>query len=82
MAAVAIVVINAAPGDLPRIESEFGVTFAALDVTAGQRPQHHYRATETQSKQFRIFNSAPPLAGDKNARLLHLSFKRENKPLQ
>jgi hypothetical protein len=51
MAPVAIIVVNPAPGDLLRIESEFGVTLAALDIAAGQKRYHHHRATETQSKQ-------------------------------
>ena len=48
MAAVAIVVVDFAPGDLLRIQSEFGVALAALHVTAGQ--QTHHRDAETQSK--------------------------------
>jgi hypothetical protein len=80
MAPVAIIVVNPAPGDLLRIESEFGVTLAALDIAAGQRPQHHHRDTETQREQFRISSFA--LSIDKNARSFHLSVKPKNKPLQ
>jgi hypothetical protein len=37
---------------LLRIESEFGVTLAPLNIAAGQRQQTDHRDTETQSDQF------------------------------
>jgi hypothetical protein len=80
MAAVAIVIVNPAPGDLLWIESEFSVTFAALDIAARQRHQARHRDTKTQSEQSRVFNFA--LSTDKNAMLIHLSVKHKNKPLQ
>jgi hypothetical protein len=52
MAPVAIIVVDPAPGDLLRIESEFGVTLAPLNIAAGQRQQTDHRDTETQSNQF------------------------------
>ncbi len=44
MATVAIIVVNPAPSDLLRIESEFSVTLAALDFATGQKRYHHHRA--------------------------------------
>jgi hypothetical protein len=80
MAPVAIIVINAASRHLLRIESEFGIAFAPLDIAAGNGPEHYYRDAETQSKQFQVFNSTG--ARNTDARLFHLSFKAETKPLQ
>jgi hypothetical protein len=45
VAAVAIVVIDPAASDLLRIESEFGVALAPLDVTARERQQTRHRDT-------------------------------------
>ncbi len=75
MAPVAIIVVNPAPGDLLRLESEFGVAFAALDIAAGQERRHHDRDTKTQSQ-------LSGLSTKKNARSFHLSVKPKNKPLQ
>lgn len=72
MAPVAIIIVNPAPGDLLRIEPEFGVGLAALDIAAGQPQQAHHRDTETQSEQFWV--SGPTLSTDKNAKLIHLSI--------
>ena len=80
MAAVAIVVVNPAPGDLLRIESKFSVALAPLDIAARQHQQAHHRDTEKQGKQCRISNLA--LSTGKNAKLIHLSVKHKNKPLQ
>jgi hypothetical protein len=76
MAPVAIIVVNLAPGDLLRIEPEFGVALAPLDIATRQQANH--RDAETQSEQLRNF--APSI--DKNARSLHLCVEHKNKPLQ
>jgi uncharacterized protein YeaO (DUF488 family) len=69
MAPVTVVVIEAPPRDLLRIEAEFGIALAALYVAAGKT---HHRDTETQSEQFKVPDSAPI---DSNARSFHLSLK-------
>src|SRR5713226_6174665 len=54
MAAVAILVVEPPSGRLLRIEPEFGVAFAALDLAGGQGKQGRQGDTETQSKTFSI----------------------------
>src|ERR1700680_4604237 len=74
MTAVAIVVVDPAPCNLLRIESEFSIALAALHVTADQKPEHPHRNTEAQRKPFRIFDTVP--STEKNARSLHSSFQQ------
>jgi hypothetical protein len=52
MAPVAIIVVNPAPGDLLRIESQLSVALAALNLAATQKRYHRHRDSETQSDQF------------------------------
>jgi hypothetical protein len=73
MAPVAVVVVDPAPRDLLRIQSEFRIALAALHVTGGQQQQTYHRDGEAQNKEFRIFDFVFP--ADKNARLLHSSFE-------
>jgi hypothetical protein len=80
VAAVAIVVVDPAAGDLLRTESEFGVALAAFDLAASERQETGHRDTETQSKPFRILSFGVSI--DRNAISLHLSFKGKNEPLQ
>jgi len=54
VAAVAILVVEPPSGRLLRIEPEFGVALAALDLAAGQGKQGRQGDTETQSKTFSI----------------------------
>ena len=65
MAAVAVVVIDATARDLLRIEAEFGIALAALDLAPDQT---HHRDTETQSKQLKVSDGQPIHA---NARSFH-----------
>jgi len=79
MATVAIAVINAAPGDLLRVEAEFGVALTSLHVaTAKQQACHR----DTQPKSESTWISISALSIDKNASFFHLSFEHQNKPLQ
>ena len=45
MAAVAIIVVDTAPGGLLRVEAQFRVTLAAFDV-AGREPHHQRRRNQ------------------------------------
>jgi len=51
VAAIAIIVVEAASGSLLGVESELGIASAALDLTGGREEQAHHRGTETQRKQ-------------------------------
>ena len=57
MAAVAIVVVELAAVGLLRVEAEFGVGLAALDIAAGERKKRkdHHGDTEVRRKTFRKF---------------------------
>jgi uncharacterized protein YeaO (DUF488 family) len=74
MTAVAIVVVDPAPRNLLRIESELSIAPSALHVTTDQKPEHPHRNTEIQRKPFRIFDPVP--STEKNARSLHSSFQQ------
>ena len=65
MAAVAVVVINVPARDLLRVEPEFGIALAPLNVAADKAPR---RDTETQSKQLKVSDGQPIHA---NARSFH-----------
>src|ERR1700675_1636990 len=58
MATVAIVVIEFSSCSLLRVESEFGLGLAALDIAAGERDQrdYHYAGPETRRNPVREFH--------------------------
>ncbi len=55
MASVAIVVVESSAFGLLRIEAEFGIRLAALDIAAGyrQKRENHHTDTEAQKNTVR-----------------------------
>ena len=65
VAAVTIAVVNPPPSHLLRVESEFGIAFAALDITSAESPQENQATqrceSDLQSNNFSFQNNLCPV---------------------